>query len=124
MTGPRKRVLLVDDDAEILEVTRMALEEHGYEVLLAHDGAEALMRGERDAPDLIILDVVMPKRSGFAVLKRLRSRHGGSPRIIVMTANDPERYKAHAESHGADAFLPKPFDIDQLLIKVDSLLGS
>ena len=62
MEKPRKRVLLVDDNAEILESTLSALQEHGYEVITASDGSEVLMRAERDLPDLIILGIVMPKQ--------------------------------------------------------------
>jgi len=69
------RVLLVDDDESILEVISTAFEHRGYGVLEARDGSEALVRAERDAPDLVVLDLVMPRRSGFAVLDRLRQRH-------------------------------------------------
>lgn len=75
------------DDEEILESTLSALQEHGYEVITASDGSEALMRAERDLPDLIILDIVMPKRSGFSVLNRLRCGQSRSPRIMIITGN-------------------------------------
>ena len=68
------RVLLVDDDESILEVIEAAFRRSGHEVLVARDGSEALVRAERDAPDLVVLDLVMPRRSGFAVLDRLRQR--------------------------------------------------
>jgi DNA-binding response OmpR family regulator len=122
MTTLRKRVLLVDDDEQVLESLGCVLQQHGFEVLLARDGAEGLMRAERDAPDLIVLDVVMPRRSGIQVLNRLRRRPLHSPRIILMTANDEQRHRDFAESKGVDAFIPKPFDIGQMVLKVELLL--
>ena len=122
MSDSKKRVLLVDDNEEILEVVRLALLDRGYEVLLARDGAEALVRAERDAPDLIVLDVVMPKRSGFMVLDSIRKLHFRTPRIIMLTACGEPRHRDFAASHGVDAFLAKPFEIDQLLTKVDACL--
>ena len=122
MSQPKKRVLLVDDDEEILEAMQIALAAHGYEVLLARDGSEALARAERDAPDVVVLDVVMPRRSGFAVLDRLRTGHSRTPRIVMVSGSHEPRYQEFAKSHGADAFLLKPFDFDRLLEKVDELL--
>ena len=122
MSDSKKRVLLVDDDEEILEVVQLALLGRGYEVLLARDGAEALVRAERDAPDLIVLDVVMPKRSGFVVLDSIRKLHDHTPRVIILTANDEPRHRDFAASRGVDAFLAKPFEIDELLTKVDACL--
>ena len=123
MSDSSKRILVVDDDEEILETVRFALQDQGYEVLLAHDGQEGLMRAERDQPDLILLDIIMPKRSGFAVLERLRQSRIRSPRIIMLTANTDPRHLEFAESRGADAFLNKPFDMDELLATVESLLN-
>ncbi len=123
MCDQTKRVLLVDDDENILETVSVALAGRGYEVLMARDGAEALIRAERDTPDLIVLDVVMPKRSGFTVLERLYQSRVNSPRIIIVTANDEPRHREFAASRGVDAFLAKPFDLDHLLKTVDSLLN-
>jgi DNA-binding response OmpR family regulator len=122
MHASKKRILLVDDNAELLEAMQFALEEHGYEVLTANDGAEGLMRAERDAPDLIVLDVVMPRRSGFLVLERLRSRKTHCPHIIMVTANQEPRHQEFAEEKVADAFFQKPFDISELVAKIDALL--
>ncbi|HHM12885.1 MAG TPA: response regulator, partial [Planctomycetaceae bacterium] len=68
--GPR--ILLVDDDAEIIEAMRYALQSRGYDVVIARDGNQGLVMAEREDPDLVILDMMMPKRSGFLVLERLR----------------------------------------------------
>lgn len=116
-----RRILLVDDDDSIVEPVRMALLERGHEVLRARDGHEAILRVERDQPDLVVLDLVMPRRSGFSVLDRIRSGPT-SPRVVMVTGNAEPQYRAAAELRGADAFMAKPFDIDELLEVVESLL--
>ena len=121
-TPRRQRVLLVDDDASILEILSAAFSRAGHIVFEAHDGSEALVSAERDAPDLVVLDLVMPRRSGFAVLDRLRERHPTRPAIIVVTANTDPRHRQFAEDHGANAFFSKPFDMDALLETARSLL--
>jgi len=121
-TRKQKRVLVVDDDRQFLEAMRLILESHGYEVLIAHDGNEGLMFAERETLDLIVLDVMMPRRSGFGVLDRIGGRGDSGPRILVMTANDEDRHREIAFSKGADRFLHKPFDMRDLLATVDSLL--
>ena len=120
----RHRVLLVDDDESILEVISTAFAHQGYTVLEARDGSEALVRAERDAPDLVVLDLIMPRRSGFAVLNRLRQRHATRPVIIVVTANTDPRHEQFAHDHGADAFFRKPFDVEVLLETAAELLAS
>lgn len=117
-----RRVLVVDDDAQFLEATRTMLEEHGYEVFTAQDGSQGLMRAERESPDLIVLDVMMPRRSGFGVLEHLGHRGPSGPRIVVVTANEESRHEEIARAKGADAFLKKPFEMRELLSAVDSLL--
>ncbi|MEX2288074.1 MAG: response regulator [Planctomycetaceae bacterium] len=122
MGNPPRRVLLVDDDEAILESVRCALLERGYQVVVARDGAEALACAERDAPDLILLDVVMPKRSGLTVLDRLRSRQSGAPPVIMMTANEAQKQRDFATSRGVAAFISKPFEMEHLLAAVDAAL--
>ena len=118
-----KRVLLVDDDAEIIESLRLALEANGYEVLVARDGNQGLALTERENPDLVILDMMMPKRSGFLVLERLRRTQEESPPVIMITANEGNRHKAYAEMLGVDEYLRKPFPMDKLLESVKRLVG-
>jgi DNA-binding response OmpR family regulator len=120
--GP-KRVLLVDDDREIIESLRIALEAKGYEVLVARDGNQGLALAERENPDLMILDMMMPRRSGFLVLERLRHTRPVPVRIIMITANEGSRHKAYAELLGVDDYIRKPFAMDRLLASVDRLLG-
>jgi DNA-binding response OmpR family regulator len=119
----KKRVLLVDDDPELLESVRIALMMRGYEVLTACDGAEALARVERDRPDLMVLDLVMPRRSGLTVLDRMHRTAMRSTPIIMMTANDEERHRDAAKLRGVSVFLSKPFAIEQLLSEVDTILN-
>ena len=123
-TAPdRKRILLVDDDREIIESMRVALTAAGYEVLLARDGNQGLAMTERENPDLVILDMMMPKRSGFLVLEKLRRTRPVPLRIIMVTANEGSRHKAYAETLGVDDYIRKPFAIDRLLASVERLLA-
>jgi DNA-binding response OmpR family regulator len=123
-TIAKKRVLLVDDDPELLESVRLALMMRGYEVLTACDGAEALARVERDRPDLMVLDLVMPRRSGLTVLDRMRCTPMRSTPIIMMTANEEERHRDAAKLRGVSVFLSKPFAIEQLLSEVETILNA
>lgn len=116
-----KRVLVVDDDLQFAEAMRMVLERHGYEVLVAHDGHEGLVQAESQSPDVIVLDVMMPRRSGFCVLDRIGARDTG-PRIVIMTANDDDRHREIARAKGAHGFLHKPFEMHELLETVERLL--
>ena len=117
-----KRVLLVDDDAEILESLRLALSARGYEILIARDGNQGLAMAEREDPDLVILDMMMPKRSGFLVLEKLRRTRPIPIRVIMITANEGSRHKAYAEMLGVDDYIRKPFAMDRLLESVEQLL--
>jgi len=117
-----KRILLVDDDREIVEAMRVALEAHGYAVFVARDGNQGLTLAEREDPDLIILDMMMPKRSGFLVLEKLRRTRPVPVRVIMITANEGSRHKAYAERLGVDDYIRKPFAMDRLLESVDRLL--
>ena len=119
-----KRILLVDDDAEIVESLRFALSKRGYEILVARDGNQGLSMAERESPDLVILDMMMPKRSGFLVLEKLRRTHVVPVRVIMITANEGSRHKAYAEMLGVDDYIRKPFSMDRLLGSVDRLLES
>jgi DNA-binding response OmpR family regulator len=119
----RKRVLLVDDDPEIIDALRFALQAKGYEILIARDGNQGLAMAERESPDLIILDMMMPKRSGFLVLEKLRRSHTVPVRVIMITANEGGRHKAYAEMLGVDDYIRKPFAIDRLVDSVQRLIG-
>ncbi|MFM7206854.1 MAG: response regulator transcription factor [Planctomycetaceae bacterium] len=118
-----KRILLVDDDAEIVESMRTVLESRGYATLVARDGNQGLVLAENENPDLVILDMMMPKRSGFLVLEKLRRTRPDPIRVIMITANEGTRHKAYAEMLGVDDYIRKPFAMDRLLESVDRLLG-
>ncbi len=118
-----KRILLVDDDAEIVESLRLALESNGYAVLVARDGNQGLALSERENPDLVILDMMMPKRSGFLVLEKMRRTRETPLRVIMITANEGSRHKAYAEMLGVDDYIRKPFPMDRLIESVQRLIG-
>ena len=117
------RVLVVDDDAEIIDTVQFALKQKGYEVLIARDGNQGLAMAEKDLPDLVILDMMMPKRSGFLVLEKLRRSRPVPLRVIMITANEGSRHKAYAEMLGVDDYIRKPFAMDRLLESVQRLLA-
>lgn len=120
---PKARILLVDDDAEIIEALRFALKARGYETLIARDGNQGLAMAEKESPDLVILDMMMPKRSGFLVVEKLRRESDNPLPIIMITANEGSRHKAYAEMLGINDYIRKPFPMDRLLASVDRLLG-
>ncbi|MFM7107828.1 MAG: response regulator transcription factor [Planctomycetaceae bacterium] len=118
-----RRILLVDDDPEIVESMKAVLESRGHTILVARDGNQGLSLVEKEAPDLVVLDMMMPKRSGFLVLEKLRRSHPTPVRVIMITANEGSRHKAYAEMLGVDDYIRKPFAMDRLLESVDRLLG-
>lgn len=120
-----KRILIVDDDPDIVETVKIALEMKGFEVLVARDGNQGLAMAERDNPDLVILDMMMPKRSGFLVLEKLRRTRVVPIRVIMMTANEGSRHKAYAQNLGVDGYLIKgKFPMEKLIEEVRRLLAS
>ncbi len=116
-----KTILLVDDDAEILGAMRTILENKGYRVLTASDGNRGMAMVERTAPDLVVVDMMMPRQSGFHVLQKLRGRPDGGPRVIMITANEGIRHRAYAEVLGVNDYIRKPFALDRLLESVQRL---
>jgi DNA-binding response OmpR family regulator len=116
-----RTILLVDDDPEIRNGLRAVLEGRGYRTLVAGDGNAGLAIAEREQPDLVIVDMMMPKKSGFLVMETLKSRKEAGPRVIMITANEGSRHKAYAEMVGADEYIRKPFTLDRLLESVERL---
>lgn len=116
------KVLLVDDDFEIVDSIRYALEGEGFEVVVARDGNQGLALAERENPDLMILDMMMPKRSGFLVLEKLRRTLETPIPVIMITGNEGSRHKAYAELLGVSDYIRKPFAMDRLLEAVKRLL--
>ena len=116
-----KTILVIDDDSDILSALRTVLEKNGYRVLTALDGNAGLALAEREQPNLIVVDMMMPKKSGFLVLEKLKSRQEASPRIIMITANEGSRHRAYAEMLGVDDYIRKPFAMERLLESVETL---
>lgn len=118
----KKRILIVDDDPEIIESVRYALQNEGYEVSIARDGNQGLAMAETQTPDLLILDMMMPKRSGFLVLEKIRRGESQEVPIIMITANEGSRHKAYAEMLGVNDYIRKPFAMDRLIDAVNQLI--
>ena len=114
------KVLVVDDEPEIVQFVSSALEDEGYEVFRAANGRQAVNAAARDKPDLIVLDMQLPRQDGHEVAKEVRRLHGDIP-ILLITA-DP-RAQEMAQRVGAFAFLSKPFDVAELLGLVHGRLG-
>ncbi len=119
-----KKILVVDDDFEIIESVRYAMEGEGHEVVIARDGNQGLALFERENPDLVILDMMMPKRSGFLVLEKLRRVRDEPVPVIMITGNEGSRHKAYAELLGVSDYIRKPFAMDRLIDAVSKLLTS
>lgn len=122
-----KKILVADDELDIRNLAKIILEENGYQVSLAANGAEALQKAENELPDLILLDVVMPARTGWEVCKTLKSQEKTKhiPVVIFtvlsrLLGDDVSR--KHAEESGCDGYLAKPFNTDQLLTEVKKYL--
>lgn len=117
----RMKVLVVDDEQAVRESLRRSLSFNGYEVHLAEDGVEALKVISQQQPDLVILDVMMPKMDGLEVCRTLRSTGYDRP-ILILTAKDGVSERVAGLDAGADDYLPKPFALEELLARVRSLL--
>jgi DNA-binding response OmpR family regulator len=116
-----RKILLVDDDPEILQAMKVVLENKGYVVVTAGDGNAGLAAAEQECPDLVVVDMMMPKKSGFLVLEKLKSAGMASPKVIMVTANEGGRHRAYAELLGVDEYLRKPFALDKFLALIGEL---
>jgi len=111
-----RRVLVVDDEPQVVWVLRFGLESEGYDVATARNGIEALEQVAVHHPELMVLDVMMPKMDGWTVLRELAKLPVQErPRVVMVTALASLDDRAKAAELGADAYVPKPFDVDELL---------
>ncbi len=114
--GSSKKILVVDDDQDLLTLVAFVLEGEGYVVETASDGRQALAALERCMPDLILLDVKMPVMNGWEFAREFHARYNSRAPIVVVTAADDARKRA--EEVGASAWVGKPFDLDALTAAV------
>ena len=115
------KVLLVDDDAELVDLLAYALRREGYTVLTALDGEQALQRWEAERPDLVLLDGILPKVDGFEVCRRIR--HASATPVIMLTARDAEADVLRGLQVGADDYVTKPFSARVLVARMRAILG-
>jgi Response regulators consisting of a CheY-like receiver domain and a winged-helix DNA-binding domain len=119
----KEKILLVDDELDFVEVARLRLENSGYEVIVAYDGVEGLEKAKIDKPDLIILDIMMPKMNGFDVCRKLKiDKNFKNIPIIMLTAKYQPNDIRFGTAMGADEYLTKPFEPQILLDKIRELL--
>ena len=119
-----KRVLIVDDEANIVAALEYLLRRSGYEVSVAATGDEALHQVEVVAPDLVLLDVMMPQKSGYEVCRRIRERpEWGAVKIVMLSAKGREAEVSKGMSLGADLYVTKPFSNAALVARIRELLG-
>ena len=117
-----KTVLVVDDDVELSDGLRVVLEKLGYRVNQARDGQQGKQMVYQHRPDLMILDMMMPRMGGYPVLEHFRDKPDAPP-IIMITANEGSRHKAYAEYLGVVDYIRKPFAMERLLEAVHRALG-
>ena len=120
----RKKVLIADDEPNIVTALEFLLERNGYEVYIARNGDAALKLVEQHRPDLVLLDVMMPVKSGFEVCQRMRERADWRDiKIIMLTAKGRDVEMSKGLSIGADSYITKPFSTQELVAKINGLLG-
>ncbi len=116
-----KKILVVDDDAEVRAAIDQALQAEGALTQVCGDGNSAVRICEADPPDLVVLDMMLPKRSGFLVLERIKKLEG-APRVIMVTANEGKRHQQYAETLGVDGYILKPVRLERLITLAQQLL--
>jgi len=114
----KKTILIVDDDQELSDGIRAVLENQGHRVLQARDGQQGKTLVYQQRPDLVILDMMMPRMGGYPVLEHFRDKNDAPP-IIMITANEGSRHKAYAEFLGVVDYIRKPFAMERLLEAVN-----
>jgi DNA-binding response OmpR family regulator len=118
------RVLIVDDEPNIVTSIEFLMRQRGYETRVARDGDEALSEVESFRPDLVLLDVMLPRRSGFEVCQKLRARGWADLKIVMLTAKGRDIEIEKGMALGADAYVTKPFSTGELVARVSEMLAS
>uniref|UniRef100_A0A832I3N7 Response regulator n=1 Tax=Eiseniibacteriota bacterium TaxID=2212470 RepID=A0A832I3N7_UNCEI len=124
MSAAKPRILIVDDEADLVAVLRIGLEVEGFEVIDAADGEDGLRRAREDRPDLVVLDLMLPKLDGYKVCRALKfdERYRQLP-IFILSARSGENDRRLALDLGADAFISKPYDMADLVARIRARLG-
>lgn len=117
----KEKILIIEDERELISGLRLNLEFEGYDVISAEDGEAGLERALRDAPDLILLDIMLPKKDGLDVCREIR-RQNLTPPIIMLTAKGEEVDKVVGLEIGADDYITKPFSLKELLARIKAQL--
>ena len=117
-----KKILIVDDDPEIRAAIDHALQAEGALTQVCGDGNSAVRIVEGDPPDLVVLDMMLPKRSGFLVLEKIK-KFDSPPRVVMVTANEGRRHQQYAENLGVDGYILKPVRLERLITLAEDLLG-
>ena len=121
----RKKILLVEDQADLIEMLKLSLEAIDYEIITAADGEEGLKKTRKESPNLILLDVMMPKMNGYQVCRELKKDEATKKiPVIMLTAKGQQSDKFWGKETGADEYVTKPFDMDELMEKIRGLLNS
>ena len=120
-----KRILLVDDDNDILTAMQAAFEPTGAQVETATNGNKAVELAEKNDPDVVVLDMMLPGRSGFLVLEKIKARkpRNAKPYVIMITGNQGGRHKMYAETLGVSEYFTKPVKMDKLIATAERLVG-
>lgn len=121
-----KRVLVVDDDTDILSSIQAALEPTGALIETATNGNKAVELAEKNEPDIVVLDMMLPGRSGFLVLEKIKAKkpRNAKPHVIMITGNQGGRHKMYAESLGVSEYFNKPVKMDKLIASAEKLAGA
>lgn len=120
-----KKILVIDDEPDLLEAAVITLKEVGFEVVTALDGEEGLKKALEEKPDLILLDLILPKMDGFKVIQELRYAMSAQPiPVIILTAFGTEYAQQRCEALEVKDFINKPYDSGELIAKINALIGA
>jgi two-component system, OmpR family, alkaline phosphatase synthesis response regulator PhoP len=119
-----KKILVVDDEVDLVKTIQFALEAEGYKVLVSYNGEDALNQSRKENPDLILLDLMLPKLDGYKVCRLLKfdERYKHIP-ILMLTAKTQQKDRSLGVETGADEYITKPFDMEELMEKVKTYLN-